>query len=108
MRIILFVSLIACWAAVAGPPARAAADPEAAAGLIADRCANCHQVPGYLARFERADLNAPSFEAIARDPAAYPPERMRTFLAKPHWPMTQFVLSRTEVDDILAFIDRLR
>jgi len=108
MRTIFLVSLIAGWAAVAATPAHAVGDPDAVAGLIAERCANCHRVPEYPHKFERPDLNAPSFEEIAADPRTYPPERMRTFLTRPHWPMTQFVLSHKDIDDILAYIDRMR
>lgn len=110
MRGISVVLIAACWAALAGAAAtaRAAGDPKAARGLIAEHCTSCHSVPGYKARWQRADLNAPPFERIARDPEAYPPERLRAFLGKPHWPMTRFVLSPRDIDNILAFIGGLR
>ena len=108
MRISLFVSLVTFCAATGGPPAHAAADPEAVAGLIAENCASRHRVPGHEARLKSVDLNAPAFDEIAKDPGAYPPERMRTFLQRPHWPMAQFVLSPTDIDNILAFIAALR
>jgi cytochrome c553 len=108
MRVIVLLLLAAGCAAGGGASANAAGDPHAASGLIADRCASCHEVPGYEARWERADVNAPSFEAIARNPDVYTPARVRAFLQKPHWPMTQFILSASDIDNILAFIAELR
>ncbi len=107
MRSILLILLVAGLVAVKGASAVAAGDPEAVTGLIADRCTSCHEVPGYKARWERADLNAPSFETIAGNPETYTPERLRSFLQKPHWPMTQFVLSPSDIENIIAFIERL-
>lgn len=107
MRPALCAFLIVC-AVIHGRPASAAGDPEAVAGLIAERCTSCHEVPGYRARWTRADLNAPSFAAIAKNPQVYSPDRLRAFLRKPHWPMTQFVLSSRDIENVLAFIDRLR
>ena len=89
-------------------PANAAGKPEDATGLIAERCANCHKVPGFTARWEQAQLNAPPFLEIAKNPDVYTPARLRAFLQKPHWPMTQFILSPSDIDNILAFIGHLR
>lgn len=88
--------------------ANAAGTPEAKLGIIADQCTACHEVPGYEARWERADINAPSFVEIAQNPEKYPPDQLRMFLQKPHWPMTQFMLSSKDIDDILAFIAGLK
>jgi len=107
MRAVLYALLIV-WPAMYGTPASAAGDPDAVAGLIAERCTGCHEVPGYRARWKRADLNAPSFAKIAKNPGVYTPERLRTFLQKPHWPMAQFVLSRRDIENVLAFIGRLQ
>ena len=107
-RIAIFVLLLAYSVAVKLPVAAAAGDPDAATGLIADKCTSCHEVPGYKARFDRAHLGAPTFETIAKTPGVYTPARLRMFLQKPHWPMTQFVLSLSDIDNILAFIERLR
>ena len=106
MRIATFVLLVSCCVSLKVPTV-AAGDPNAATGLIADKCTSCHEVPGYKARFERADLGAPAFETIAKNPDVYTAERLRTFLQKPHWPMSQFILSPTDIDNILAFIQQL-
>lgn len=108
MRPVVPTVAVALWVLIAGPPASAAGDAQAAKGVIADRCTSCHEVPGYEARWDRAEVNAPSFEAIAKDPGTYPPERLRAFLQRPHWPMTQFILSPSDIDNILAFIAGLR
>lgn len=89
-------------------PALAAGDPDAIKGLLADRCAECHAIPGYSAGTPATGLPAPSFQAIADDPAVYTEERLRAFLRKPHWPMTSFMLSPTDVDNILAYLEMLR
>lgn len=105
---VFFVFLVLCCAVIRGASAGTAGDPRAAAGLIAERCTACHEVPGYRARRERAAVNAPPFEKIAKNPDIYTSARIRAFLRKPHWPMTQFVLSRRDIDNILAFLGQLR
>ena len=108
MRIILF-SILTAWGLAGNViSVSAAGNADAAKGMIADKCTSCHEVPGYKARWERADLNAPAFDIIAKNPDVYSPTRLRAFLQKPHWPMTQFILSPRDVDNILAFIEQLR
>jgi cytochrome c553 len=107
MQAVFYAFLIA-WTAIPGTPARAAGDAMAVAGLIAGKCTSCHEVPGYKARRTRAGLGAPSFAKTAKSPDIYSPDRLRAFLRKPHWPMTQFILSSRDIENILAFIDRLR
>ena len=70
-------------------------------GVIARRwCASCHGVaPGE----RRGDRDAPDFAAIARDPAM-DGRGLATFLAKPHGKMPDLSLSRSEIDDLAAFI----
>ena len=94
--------------AVATASAFAAGDPNAARGIVAEYCVACHEVPGYAPRNGRASLNAPSFQAIADQPAIYRPERLRSFLRQPHFPMTKFTLSPSDADNIIAFIESLR
>ena len=89
-------------------PSLAAGDPEKAKSLIAETCAQCHPVPGYESDASAAMLEAPSFPAIARAPGIYPPERMTAFLRQPYWPMSSVVLSRRDIENLLAFIAALR
>ncbi len=91
-----------------GAPASAAGDPDAVRGIVAEHCTGCHEVPGYRARHGRAEVGAPSFQSIADQPETYPPDRLAAFLRQPHFPMTQFVLSRSDIDNVIAFIERLR
>lgn len=93
---------------LAAAPALAAGDPEQAKGLIAETCAQCHAVPGYDSDASAAMLEAPSFPAIARAPGTYTPGRITEFLRQPHWPMRAVVLSRRDIENLLAFIAALR
>ena len=88
--------------------ANGAGDANAAKGLIADRCAKCHETP-YSKPGERSEaVDAPSFQAMANDPASYSPVKMRASLRQPHFPMQQFTLSPSDIENILAFIGSLR
>lgn len=87
--------------------AEAAGNPDAAKGLIAEHCSGCHAVPGYSAQ-GLPTVEAPSFQAMANDPDTYPEQRLRDFLWQPHWPMTQFRLSPSDIDNIIAYMKSLR
>lgn len=104
-------ALSVLWAtSVAGLAAdvHAAGDANAAKGLIADHCAQCHDTP-YSKPGERSEaLLAPSFQAMANDPASYSPARLRASLRQPHFPMQQFTLSPTDIDNILAYLAGLQ
>ena len=89
-------------------PALAAGDPDAVKGLLADHCSACHDIPVAGAKQPATGLPAPPFTVIANDPDAYPDARLRTFLQKPHWPMTGFTLSPIDIDNILAYLATLR
>ncbi len=85
-----------------------AGDANAAKGLVADRCVKCHETP-YSKPGERTEaVNAPSFQAMADDPASYSPIKMRASLRQPHFPMQQFTLSKRDIENILAYIDSLK
>ncbi len=103
-------SIIAAFAlittALASPAVKAAGDAEKAKGLIAEHCSECHAVPGYNAE-GLPTLEAPSFQAIADDPATYTEARLRAYLLQPHWPMGQFQLSSSNIDNIIAYIRSL-
>ncbi|SMF55875.1 Cytochrome c553 [Tistlia consotensis] len=86
----------------------AAGDAAAARPIVAEHCATCHQVPGLEARFAKARVTAPAFQAIADDPAKYPEAQLRAFLQKPHFPMGSLILSPSDIDNIVAFIASLR
>jgi mono/diheme cytochrome c family protein len=100
--------LLSAVLSLAAVPALAAGDPDAARGLVVEHCADCHVIPGYSQSPPATGLEAPAFEAIANDRAVYSEERLRASLQKPHWPMTGFILSPSDIDDIIAYLATLR
>ena len=87
---------------LAGPACAADAD----AGLeIAQRwCASCHAVG---ANPERAPVDGvPSFRSVAHGPV-YDRGWVAAWIADPHPPMPNLGLSKREIDDITAYLDRL-
>ena len=61
------------------------------------------------AMLSRATVRAaPPLQVFANDPTTYNEDRLRTSLRQPHWPMGQFRLSASDIDNILAFIAELR
>lgn len=89
-------------------PGEAAGNAKAARGLVASECVSCHEVPGLHARYGAASVNAPPFQAIADQPDRYPAARLRRFLQRPHFPMTKYILSPADIDNLVAFIESLR
>ncbi len=87
--------------------AGAAGDANQAKGIIAEHCADCHAVPGH-GEGGGSTLQAPPLQVFADDPETYSEERLRGSLRQPHWPMGQFRLSATDIENILAFIAALR
>jgi mono/diheme cytochrome c family protein len=106
----LRASILASLALVCTPfaalPVKAAGNPVAAKGLVADQCSECHAVPGYSAQ-SLPTMEAPSFQIIADNPDTYTEQRLRTFLRQPHWPMGQFHLSPSDIDNIVAYLKSL-
>lgn len=90
------------------PTALAAGDANAAKGLIADQCAKCHETPYTRPEQRSAAVDAPSFQAMANDAAKYSPDKLRVSLLQPHFPMQQFTLSTSDIENILAFIATLK
>jgi mono/diheme cytochrome c family protein len=68
-------------------------------------CANCHVVPE--SRRESAMDAAPTFAAIANDPAMTD-ERLRHFLNQPHSQMPPIVIAREEIEDVIAYLRTIR
>ena len=85
------------------PVVAAAADPERGLQLGRRWCASCHLVEAV----GPASDAAPPFVAISMDPAITP-ERLHAWLTKPHPPMPDLQLTRSEEDDILAYIMSLK
>jgi mono/diheme cytochrome c family protein len=88
-------------------PAHAAGDPDKVKGVLVDHCAECHKIPGYSAQ-GLPSVKAPGFQEIADAPKTYAEPRLRRFLRQPHWPMAQFRLSPSDIDNFVAYLATLR
>jgi mono/diheme cytochrome c family protein len=84
--------------------AQAAGDPERGRALATRWCSSCHVA---TAEQISATTEAPTFESIA-ERSAEEIERLSIFLTSPHGPMPPLDLSRTEIDDLIAFIQSLK
>ena len=92
-------------AAVASPPAFAVVigDSQAGAAAAARWCSSCHLIaPDAKGPTVQGP---PSFQTIARERT---PEQIRAFLAHPHGKMPPIEISRTDIDDLIAYIDMQR
>jgi mono/diheme cytochrome c family protein len=77
--------------------------PEEGKYLARNWCSTCHtvDVEGTGAKV------APSFITIANDPLRTD-TYLRGWLSDPHPPMPQLNLTKTEIDDIVAYLETLR
>jgi cytochrome c len=72
--------------------------------LARSQCSECHQLPG---RPTAAASGVPSFQAMAKDPRLTE-LALRAFLQLPHDRMPNIILSRQEIDDLVAYIFSLK
>jgi len=79
------------------------ADPDEGLRLARQWCTSCHIVAPSTAGSDAA----PPFETIANDPLVTE-EGLRAWLAESHPLMPKFDLTRTEIDDINAYISSLK
>lgn len=93
-------------ASATGGAASAAGDGEAKS-IIAEHCIECHRVPGFAAGKGSPTVDAPDFQAIADDPKTYSRERLDAFLRKPHFPMRALILSESDIQNLVGFIQGL-
>lgn len=105
-NILVPVMLALCGLAGTAAAQSTAIKPSPALGHdIATRwCQSCHVVERGQAT---ASDTAPSFFDLARNPEVTA-ERLRAFLTAPRHPMPPLELSRTDIGDLLAYIDSLR
>ncbi len=85
-----------------------AGDPNAAKGIIVNYCIKCHTVPRYNPIEGLPTVNAPDLGMVANNPEKYPLDRLRGWLRRPHYPMAGFILSPSDIENIIAFIESLR
>ncbi|MEZ5668184.1 MAG: hypothetical protein R3F55_12250 [Alphaproteobacteria bacterium] len=100
--------LVAALVGAGGATALAQGNPELAQPLVETRCAACHEVPGMAPPAVAAPDHGPSFLEIAADTQTYSRAWLTSFLRRPHYPMTTFILTPVEVDNIVSFILQLR
>ena len=81
-----------------------AADIKKGEKLAKQWCRECHLVGGDQAA---GGDTAPTFASIA-ETAAERTDELRAWLADPHPPMPNLSLTRQEIDDLLAYIEKLR
>ena len=92
-------------AAMAALPGTASAQDAAAGRMLAQTwCANCHTVD---ARPTIAADQVPSFTVIANRPGVTA-DGLRAFLSAPHGRMPDLSLSRTDIDNAIAYLLTLR
>lgn len=92
----------------AASAASQAEDAYTAQAIIAEHCIECHRVPGFAEEARSPSVAAPDFQAIANDRKTYTVERLAAFLRRPHFPMREFILSESDIQKLIAFIEGLR
>jgi cytochrome c len=97
-----FATLALVLSAAASPSV--AADVAKGALLAGQWCANCHVIGGSPGA--SVQQGPPSFRAIAQ--GGLTADQLRTFLSHPHAPMPDLALTRSEINDLIAYIDTLR
>ena len=98
----LFMSLIVTFAASVVASSRSTAADVAGGQQLAQRwCANCHVVD--RAGAASVQQGPPSFRSTGLTT-----DQLRAFLTHPHGAMPDFALTRSEIDDLIGYIETLR
>lgn len=105
---IILASGIAAGTAQAASADASMGKAEDAHGILSEYCSACHEIPGYTRAQRQMAVKAPSFSDIAAQPDVYSDEKLRDFLRQPHYPMKKFTLSKSDINNLIAFIDSLR
>lgn len=84
-------------------PADAAGDADAGADVALRWCTACHLIRPLASG--PVLQGPPTFQTMARERS---PAMLRTFLASPHAPMPPIELSRTDIENLLAYIETQR
>ena len=92
------------FSTIAGPAIAQSDEREPVPVVIVERCAGCH----IMSEFHDDDTgtDAPRFSEIMAQPDVYSADRLKRYLANPHWPMSQFVLSPKDIDRVVAYLRR--
>src|SRR5947209_4686864 len=92
------------FAVVAANSPSFAADAAKGADLAQRMCVGCHVV-GTTA-VGPVQQGPPSFRAVGQSQKSA--DQLKAFLANPHGVMPNFSLTRTEIDDLIAYVQTLR
>lgn len=99
--------LLGAWLLAAPATAQTVGDAANGAALARSWCANCHVVGTGTGQTPPAGDAVPTFAAIAAMPSTTALS-LRAFLQTPHARMPDFSLSRTQADDVIAYILSLK
>jgi mono/diheme cytochrome c family protein len=100
--------LVAISSVVFSTAATGTGNPDEAKSIVVEHCVKCHAVPGYGPESAPESIDAPSFKWIASNLELYPEPRLRQFLRRPRYSMRGIILSDTDIENIIAFIEGLR
>jgi mono/diheme cytochrome c family protein len=103
LRSMLFAACVMAASSVQAP-AQGFGDPAAGRVIAAAECAQCHRI---LERDNDPNRTPPDFGAVANMPS-FTELSMRVFLQTPHGQMPRLQFTRTELDDIIAYLASLR
>jgi mono/diheme cytochrome c family protein len=101
-RQIVAAGLALSLLASSGYGAAVPGNPEAGRALVTNSCAACHALYGTTA----ATDGAPPLSFLAKDNKANP-RWVRGWLMDPHPPMPGIMLSRKQIDDVIAYLASL-
>lgn len=96
----LLVGFVAVWLR----PAPVLADAPAGQRLSQQWCSKCHVVNG-AGPSATLPQGPPSFRFIA---GRLDQKQLRAFLTRPHGQMPDLALMRSEIDDLIAYIETMR
>jgi mono/diheme cytochrome c family protein len=96
---------LALSAAVAASSPSAAADVAKGEQLTRQWCVHCHVIAAAPAA-GTVQQGPPSLRAVAQGGRSG--GQLRAFLSRPHGAMPDLALARSEIDDLIAYIETLR
>jgi cytochrome c len=96
------VALTFAGMVTAFPAAAAAADAARGSQLARQWCAHCH-ITGTAPAPGTVQQGPPAFATIGMTA-----DQMHAFLTRPHGAMPDLALTRSEIDDVIAYIETLR
>jgi cytochrome c len=97
-------ALLGLWVSTFLTAVPAHADASKGAQIARQWCANCHVIGGNPAG--PVPQGPPSFQMVAH--SGMTADQLRAFLSHPHGAMPNLALTRTEIDDLIGYIETLR